>query len=288
MFLRLLTAEVAVPIADFPDVALCYLQRGSGPDIVWVPGGDNVASDWEDQVAHFEGAFRNTAFDPRGAGLTVSHRPPPWSIKDFADDTAHLIKAVCKPPVIVIGLSMGSLIAIQVALDFPDLVRCAIPMGTLAKPTGFLKDWMVAEVAFRSAGGWLSPEFAIHHYGAFMYPSEVLGDNELWARIRPFVERSYGRRDGGFLAAQWQACIDFDVTDRLPECQVPLHVVAFSQDIQAPPNHGKLVAELAPQGHFHLLEGLGHLSMALHRPDTVNRCLSEIMMNYVDGRRTGQ
>ena len=61
-----------MPFLDLPEAKLFYLQRGSGPDIVWIPGGDNVAADWEDQFRAFEGHYRNTAFDPRGAGATVS------------------------------------------------------------------------------------------------------------------------------------------------------------------------------------------------------------------------
>src|SRR5215470_17317457 len=34
----------AMPFLDLPEVKLFYLQRGSGPDIVWIPGGDNVAA----------------------------------------------------------------------------------------------------------------------------------------------------------------------------------------------------------------------------------------------------
>ena len=48
-----------------------------------------------------------------------------------------MIRAKCKPPVIMIGLSMGSLITLQMAIDYPELVRLAIPMGTAAVATGF-------------------------------------------------------------------------------------------------------------------------------------------------------
>jgi 3-oxoadipate enol-lactonase len=270
-----------MPSLSLEDAKVFYLQRGTGPDIVWVPGGDNVAADWEGQFQAFDQTFRNTSFDPRGAGQTISYREPPWSISHFAADAANLIRAVCSPPVFVVGLSMGSKIALQLALDYPELVRAVIPMGVSARAAGFLRDWLIAEVEFRRTGGQLSPEFAIHHYGAFMYPSEVLGDERLWATVRPFVERSYGQREGQFLAAQWQACIDFDVTERLRECKVPVHVIAFSQDMQTPPQHGKKVAELAPQGHFHLIDGLGHLSVVGHQPDAVNACIQEILSKYV-------
>ena len=267
---------------ELPDVKLWHTQEGDGPDIVWIPGGDNAAEDWGHQVRAFADDFRNTAFDPRGAGRTESRRSPPWSISDMADDCANLIRAVCSPPVTVIGLSMGSLVTLQVALDYPDLVRCAIAMGTEAKATGFARDWMIAEVEFRRGGGRLSPDFAVHHYGAFMYPSEVLGNDDLWYALRLFVARSYGEREGELLDAQWQACIDFDVTEQLPECEVPVHVIAFSQDMQAPPSLGQRVADLARDGHYHLLDGLGHLSLVGHRPEMVNTCIREILAGYED------
>lgn len=269
-----------MPHLDLADCSLWYVQKGEGPDIVWIPGGDNVAEDWGDQISAFAATHRNTAFDPRGAGRTKSHRSPPWSIADMARDCADLIRAVCQPPVYVVGLSMGSFVTLQMAVDFPELVRCAIPMGTAAKPTGFCRDWMIAEVEFRKVGGRMSPDFAVHHYGAFMYPSEVLGNDELWYRLKPFIARSYGERESEHLIAQWQACIDFDVEDRLKHCEVPVHVIGFSQDMQAPPSLGRRAAELAPRGRFHLLEGLGHLSLAGHRPDTVNNEIRKIIESY--------
>jgi pimeloyl-ACP methyl ester carboxylesterase len=172
---------------------------------------------------------------------------------------------------------MGSLIVIQLCLDHPELVRTGIAMGVSGRAEGFLRDWLEAEVEFRRQGGKLSRNFAVCHYAAFMYPPEVLNDPILWRKVKHVVDRSYGERDGPSLAAQWQACIEFDVLERLPFCTVPLHVIAFSQDLQAPPEQGRRVADLAPKGRFHLLEGLGHVSLTGHEPDQVNACIREIL-----------
>ena len=200
-----------------------------------------------------------------------------WSIADHAADTAAVIRAVCEPPVVLIGLSMGSLITQEVCLSYPELVRVGIAMGTAAEAPGFPGEWMRAEVEFRRQGGSLPEDFAVTHYGVFMYPSEVIGDPELWAKVRPVVAGAYGRRTGADLAAQWEGCVDFDSVSRLPGCEVPLHVIGFSQDVQAPPALGRRVAELAPKGEFHLLEGLGHCSLFGHRPEVVNQCIAEIL-----------
>jgi hypothetical protein len=64
------------------------------------------------------------------------------------------------------------------------------------------------------------------------FPAEVLGDDELWARLKPLVAADFGARE---------------------------------------------VAELAADGDFHLLAGLGHGSAFGHRPDDVNACIRAIL-----------
>ena len=258
-----------------------YIQEGDGPDIVWIPGGDQRGEDWAEQFAAFKDGVRNTSYDPRGVGETVSHTPPPWSIADFAGDCAELVRAVCNPPVILVGLSMGSLIVQEMSISHPELIRAAIAMGTSGRKTGFMRQWQEAEIALRRNGVSLPRDFATIHYALLMYPAEVLGDDAMWARVRPLVANAYEERDGEMFAAQWQACLDYDSLDRLRDCQVPLHVVAFSQDMQDPPARGRLVAEAAPKGRFHLLEGLAHVSLIGHRPEVVNACLREIIDQYI-------
>jgi 3-oxoadipate enol-lactonase len=270
-----------MPELNLPETTLYYEQRGDGPDIFWLAGGDQPGSDWHAWQTPAFPEFRNTTYDARGVGRTVSRNPPPWPMALYGADAAALIEAVCDPPVFLVGLSMGSLIAQQISLDRPDLVRAAVLMGTYARATGYVREWEEAEVEFRRQGGSLSRRFATTHYGVFMYPSEVLGDDELWAKLMPLVERDYGERDGEGLAAQWEACVEFDSLERLPGCQVPLHVVAFSHDVQTPPARGELVADTAPEGHYHLLEGLGHCSAFGHKPDLVNACIRGILEEYL-------
>ena len=267
-----------MPALRLHDVDLHYEQSGVGPDIVWLAAGDNPGANWRRfQTPAFDGSHRSTTYDARGVGSTVSGSPPPWGIDEHAADCAALIEAVCDPPVSLVGLSMGSLIAVQLAFDRPGLVARAIAMGTCVRKTGFIREWEEAEIGLRRAGVELPPAFATTHYAMQYFPAEVLGDDELWARIKPFVEADFGERDGAMLAAQWQACLDFDSTELLPRIRVPVHAVAFSEDVQTPPARVREVAELAADGHFHLLEGLGHGSAFGHRPEDVNDCIRAIL-----------
>ncbi len=267
------------------DAIVYYEQMGTGPDIVWIAGGSSLGRRWHDyQVPYFKPWFRNTTYDPRGIGHTKSLKLPPWTIEeDFAVECAELIEGVCRPPVILIGLSMGSFTAQQVCIDRPDLVRCAIVMGTAARSTGFLYDWMKAEIDLRKEGSTVSGLFAMTHYAAFCYPASVLGDDEVWKKIRQRMESGDRTNQGeSALVPQWDACLNYDCLERLPRCRVPLHVIAFSEDVQTPPSRGKQVAEAAQNGHFHLFEGMGHVSIYEHKHDVLNPFIKKIVDRYLD------
>lgn len=266
------------PELALSDVTLAYRQSGAGPDVVWLAAGDNPGDNWRwYQTPAFDDTYRSTTYDARGVGATRSSRRPPWAIPEHAADLARLIEATCRPPVFLIGLSMGSLIAVQLAHDRSELVRGAAVMGTCVRKTGFIREWEEAEIAFRRDGGSLPAAFATAHYAMQYFPADALGDDETWERIKPIVTSGFAQRDGAMLAAQWQACLDFDSGPLLPRIESPIHAVAFSEDVQTPPKRVREVAELARHGHFHLLQGLGHGSAFGHRPEAVNRCLRAIV-----------
>jgi pimeloyl-ACP methyl ester carboxylesterase len=263
---------------ELDGATLAYRQSGAGPDIVWLAAGDNPGDNWRGyQTPAFDDAYRSTTYDARGVGATTSATAPPWPIDEHAVDLAALIEAVCAPPVFLVGLSMGSLIAVQIAHDRPELVRAALVMGTCVRKTGFIREWEQAEIDFRREGGTLPPAFATAHYAMQYFPADALGDDDTWERIKPLVAADFADRDGAMLAAQWQACLDYDSGPLLPRIGVPIHAIAFSEDVQTPPQRVHQVAELAADGHFHLLSGLGHGSAFGHRPDAVNQRLRAII-----------
>jgi pimeloyl-ACP methyl ester carboxylesterase len=45
---------------------------------------------------------------------------------------------------------------------------------------------------------------------------------------------------------------------RCPASRMPVHVIAFTEDVEAPPQDGEELARLIPGARFHLLEGMGH------------------------------
>ena len=268
---------------DLPSGSFHYDEFGEGPEVLWISGGGVVGAVWHPyQMPYFERFYRNVTYDNRGIGETVCHEPPPWTIADLARDAAALIEAVLHPPLVVVGKSMGGFIVLQLLLDRPDLCRAGVAMGVApCGHEGWLGDYMRAEVELRRQGGRLEGMFSVIHYASQLYPARALGDPASWAAIRRFLGEDFNEQNERSLIPQWQACIDFDVRDRLPACVVPLHVIGFDQDVQAPPQLAEEVARLTPTAEFHLLEGMGHASIWGHTHEQANPFVKSLVDRYV-------
>ena len=259
-------------------VTMRVVIEGSGPDVVFVPGGDQTANGYAQQFGLLKDSFRCISYDPRGAGKTAAP-PPPWSMADYAADCAAVIDTFCGGSSVVCGLSLGGLVTQQVAIDFPDKVNMAIPMGTAAYIDGFTRDWMQAEIDLRKAGITLPDYFLAPHYAVYAFPAKALHDKALWDTLKASYTERFRDRDPRDTIDQWEACLEFDCREALKSCVVPIHVIAFSEDVQTAPSMCKVVSDLAPNGVFHEIPGLGHVSMVHHKPQIVASKLREILLS---------
>lgn len=99
-----------------------YETTGEGEPLLFLHGLGSSGRDWEKQVPHFAENYQVITFDIRGHGR--SEKPAgPYSIPLFASDIAAFIEALNLPPVHVVGISMGGMIAFQLAVDRPELIR---------------------------------------------------------------------------------------------------------------------------------------------------------------------
>jgi pimeloyl-ACP methyl ester carboxylesterase len=272
-----------MPVFSGSIASLHYEQTGTGPDIVWVGGGGTKGQDWQRfQTPHFDPFFRSTVYDNRGIGLTKTDAAMPWQIEDFALDLGELVRAVCDGPVALIGSSLGAAIVQQMVIDAPELARCAIVMGTGAWSTGWGWDYQAAEIEFRNLGGRLDGMMGVTHYASMLYPARALGDRDLWPRLRALLLEWIESGDNEeSLVPQWETSLRFDQRAELRNVQVPMHVLAFAEDVQAPPQDGAELASLVPTAEFHLLEGMGHGSWYGHAHEQLNPYIEAILRKYV-------
>jgi pimeloyl-ACP methyl ester carboxylesterase len=121
----MVTSDIAKQ-ATRDGVKLAYADIGSGePALVFVHGWTCNYSHWRDQAAEFSTNHRVVALDLRGHGQ--SDKPDQdYSVGEFAEDVAWLISELKLERPVVIGHSMGGVIAAQLALKHTDGTRGVI------------------------------------------------------------------------------------------------------------------------------------------------------------------
>ena len=114
-----------MPKLSVNNIDLHYEIIGQGQPVLFIHGLGSSARDWEYQISFFSKQYRVITFDLRGHGQ--SQKPAgPYSMSLFAQDTAELIKSLGVAPVHVVGISLGGMIAFQLAVDYPDLIKSLV------------------------------------------------------------------------------------------------------------------------------------------------------------------
>ena len=98
-------------------VELHYLEAGSGPTIVFVPGFTAPAEIWEQQLAHFAATYRVVALDPRSQGRSEKTTEGHHLVRR-GKDIGELIEHLGAAPVVVVGWSLGVLEILTYAREF--------------------------------------------------------------------------------------------------------------------------------------------------------------------------
>lgn len=107
-------------------VKLAYVDAGTGdPPLLFVHGWCCDHTYWRDQIPEFAKAQRVIAVDLRGTG--DSDAPDEDSnVSQFADDVAWLSKEVGLEKPVIVGHSMGGLIALEIARKHPELPSAVV------------------------------------------------------------------------------------------------------------------------------------------------------------------
>jgi pimeloyl-ACP methyl ester carboxylesterase len=113
---------------DLDHGRISYRQAGSGPDLVLLHGLAGNSRTWEEQIAAFCGAWRVTAWDAPGSGLSDTVAP---DVDTYAATLAALVDALDLSPFVLLGHSMGGVVAGRFAGTYPERLRALALSCTL-------------------------------------------------------------------------------------------------------------------------------------------------------------
>ena len=249
---------------------LWVVQQGSGPDVLLIGGlGDPVES-WQFQLDGLADSFRMTAFDNRGAGRSPLPGGP-FTVESMADDAASVLRAAGIASAHVAGFSGGSVIAQELAIRHPDLVRSLVLLSTWARVDPYFeamgRAWRWMATAAPTERAFLEAFFV------WIYTRRA----HLDGTVSQIIEESLAFPHAATPEAIQQtldAFLAHETADRLPGISAPALVLAGAEDVATPPRYGRVVADLIPGAVFEVWDGEAHQPMQ-EAADRFNRRVAD-------------
>ena len=241
---------------------------GAGPGVVLLNGWTASGIVWPRRlVDRLEASHRVIRIDNRGSGWS-RHAPSPYTIADLAGDARRLIDTLGLDRPTVVGLSMGGMIAQELAMRWPDEIGRLVLLGTRPpspedsppppQVTASLLSTPPRGVDLRRflRDGWATvaaPGFAAAH------PDRI---DEMAASIARRPTPRFAVLDQARAIAAWSGA------GRLRAVTVPTVVVHGTEDPLIPVRNGMRIAQLVPGARYVELPGVGHL-VPYEAPDAV-------------------
>lgn len=238
-----------------------FTVLGGGPTVLMLHGigGGHLA--FAPQVETFASAgYRAVAWDMPGYG----HSAPiePYTFKGLAQSCVQLIESLKVDQVVLLGHSMGGMVAQEVVARRPDLVSRLILCGTspaFGKPDG---DWQREFIAQRTAP--LDAGKSMAELAETLVP-QMIGPGSLPEGVR-LATVCMGQVPAATYRRALECIVTFDRRSSLANIHVPTLLVAGEHDRNAPPSVMKKMAEGIANSTYIEMKGIGHLQN-LEAPD---------------------
>ena len=246
-----------MPTLDIDGTDIYYERRGAGEPLLLLQGLGGNSLHWgEGFLGGLDDMFELVLCDYRGAGRSGALTGE-CTIAKLADDATALLDALAIESAHVVGISMGGMVAQELALAHPERVRtltlgCTFPGGPEAKMTDMAVVGMLAEAVLSGDG-----ERALRAGYEAMIAPEYAADPANYA-LYAEVAVQY-QAPVPVLMAQLQAIGAHDAGARLAGITAPTLVIHGTEDQMLPVSNGRMIGERIPGARLEILDGVGHL-----------------------------
>lgn len=254
---------------DVDEVPVAWREAGSGLPVVFLHGLGMTRTGWDAQLAALCDRYRCVAWDMPGYGASpgLEH----FSLEVAADAAAGLI-AQLGGSSHVVGMSMGGMVALQLALRHPACVRSLSLVDT--SPAFGLdgtdsEEWKAARLAPMLTGAEVA-DFAEPVLRGVMAP-----DPDPSAVAAAVASMLRVPRAG--LMQTIAALPDHDLRARLGEISTPTLVVVGELDEETPPAYAEALAAGISGARLEVISGAGHMT-----PFEAPAALSRLLRDHID------
>ena len=266
-----------MPTTKVGSHTVTYDDCGAGDPVLFMSGLGGTRMGWWKQLESFSRKFHVINMDLRDAGDSALGTGP-YTIADLAEDTAGVIKNLNLGPTHVIGISMGGMVALELAIRHPELLAKLVLVATTAGgPASVSARPEIAALLVRKEDEdgkarirRIYTLIAGEDYMA-SHPQDL---NQIVTNLtdKPMSLESYQRQLGACAGHLYRG-----VADQLAQIAAPTLVVHGESDPLIPYPNGKYLAEHIKGAQLSTYPGVGHL-VPIEAPERFNREVAEFLM----------
>jgi pimeloyl-ACP methyl ester carboxylesterase len=260
------------------DLKICCESVGDGYPIVLIMGLTANMDWWDPELVDaLSRKYRVLMFDNRGAGRTVTPPEGDFTCEMFADDTAALMNAKGIKRANILSMSMGGLIAQELALKYPERVNNLVLGCTFCGGQHMTQATdEVMRILMDQSGGL---DGVFERVLKLMFTKNFIDANSDY--VKHFKER-YLRApiSNANALRQLIACAKSDTYDRLPEIKNPTLVATGTDDVLIPPQNSRTLAARIPGAKLIEYQGSGHGFMSQEREAFIKDLLDFLALKH--------
>lgn len=257
-------------LVDLGDIRLNVIDEGDGQPVVFLHGLGANHRMWTLQLDTFHGEFRCISPDLRGAGQ--SDQPPgPYSADLFADDVAKLCQHLGVQRAVIVGQSMGGIVAQALAVHHPDLIQGLVLVGTVCEGRH--------GTAWEGAG---DVEDVIREHGMAVLLDQIMDSVYPRSFQEAHPERVWHFRrellswDTETFLTAFKREVLTDYPAELRKVQIPTLIIGGRHDAICEPEESEFLHEVIPGSELVILEHCGHQPF-YEDPDTFDPMLRDFI-----------
>lgn len=256
------------------DSRLGFLRSGSnGRAILWLHGWGGFKELWWQTLRDLGSDHRNLAPDLPGHGRSPLRGS--IDLAHIATRVKHFAESVVGGPFVLVGHSMGGGIAVELALQAPELVERLIlvdPAIDAYRMPSYTRTYLQPGI------GWPMFRFA-HMIGRVVRPlADQIPHEHGGGNLRPWLRRAgvQGQFDPAEYHALLASLFSTRAGDRLTQLRMPTLLVSGSSDTLVPPQLTRDLQQRLPQATYVEIAGSGHNPMD-ERPHEFNRIVRRFL-----------